>query len=127
MLRYPCKENFTSKGDNMEKEEILKKSQKEKPALVGEMEVQKTNKGNWIALITAGVVAVVFMIIEGALGHYTSIFALASVCYAWASILYFCQYFLAKRPWQVLIGGVLHGLAFCTMIALYIISNIQAW
>jgi len=111
----------------MNKEEILKKSQKEKPAIVGEMENQKISKGNWIALIVAGIIAVALMIIEGALGHYTSIFALSSVCYAWASILYFCQYFLAKRPWPVLIGAVLHGLAFCAMITLFIISNVQGW
>ena len=111
----------------MEKEEILKKVKKEKPAVVGEMENQKISKGNWIALIIAGVVAVAFMIVEGALGHYSSIFALSAVCYAWASVLYFCQYFMAKRPWQVLIGAVLHGLAFITMVVLYIISNVQAW
>lgn len=111
----------------MEKEEILKKSQKEKPAVVGEMESQKINKGNWIAVIIAGIIAVTFMIVEGALGHYPALFAIASVCYAWACTIYLCQYFLAKRPWQVLIGAVLHGLACVTMIVLFIISNIQAW
>ena len=105
----------------MEKEEILKKIQEEKPALVGEMETQKINKGNWIAIIIAGIMAVAFMIIEGALGHYTSIFAISSICYTWASVLYFCQYFLAKRPWQVLIGAILHGLAAIAMITLFII------
>ena len=67
------------------------------------------------------------MIVEGALGHYTSIFALVGVCYAWASVLYFCQFFLAKRPWPVLIGVILHDAAFITMLTLYIISNVQAW
>lgn len=111
----------------MKKEEILKKSKKEKPAVVGEMENHKINKGNWIALIIAGIIAVIFMVVEGVLGRYTSIFAISSICYAWASVLYFCQYFLAKRPWPVLIGGILHGLAFCAMITLYIISSIQGW
>ena len=111
----------------MEKEEILKKSQKEKPAIVGEMENQKISKGNWIAIIVAGVLAVAFMIIEGILGHYSAIFAISSICYAWASILYTCQFVIAKRPWPVLFGAVLHGLAFIAMIALYIISNVQAW
>lgn len=111
----------------MEKEEILKRSQKEKPSLVGEMEKQKINNGNWIALIVAGVIAVAFMIVEGALGHFQAIFAISGICYAWASVMYFCQFFLAKRPWQVLIGGVLHGLAFIAMITLYVISNVQAW
>ena len=111
----------------MNKEEILKKSQKKKPALVGEMENQKIGKGNWIAIIIAGIVAVAFMIIEGCFGNYTAIFAIASVCYAWASVLYFCQFFLAKRPWPVLIGAVLHGLAFITMIALFIVFTVQGW
>ena len=111
----------------MNKEEILKKSQKEKPAVVGEMEKTKINKGNWLAIIIAGVIAVTFMIVEGSLGHYTAIFAIAAACHAWASTLYFCQYFLAKRPWLVLIGAVLHALAFIAMITLYIISNVQGW
>lgn len=111
----------------MDNKEILEMVKKEKSAQVGEMEKQKTNKGNWIAVIIAGVMAVAFMIIEGALKHYTALFAIAAVCYAWACTIYLCQYFLAKRPWQVLIGAVLHGLACITMIVLFIISNIQAW
>ena len=111
----------------MNKEEILQKSRKEKSAIVGEMEKAKINKGNWIAIIIAGIVAVTFMIIEGVLGHYSAIFAIASICHAWASALYFCQYFLAKRPWPVLIGAILHGLAFCAMVTLFIISNVQGW
>ena len=111
----------------MEKEEILNKTQKSKPAIVGEMEKGKISKGNWIAIIVAGIIAVAFMIIEGALGHYTALFAIASICHAWASTLYLCQRVLAKRKWQVLIGAVLHGLAFVTFVALFIISNIQAW
>lgn len=107
----------------MEKEEILKKAGKK--CAVGEMEKQKTNKGNWIALIVAGIIAVTFMIIEGILGHFSAIYALGAVCYGWAFVLYTCQYFMAKRPWQVLIGSVLHGLAFITMIVLYILKNIN--
>lgn len=110
----------------MEKEEILEKSKKTKYP-VGEMENNKVNKGNWISIIIAGVVAVAFMIVEGALGHYTSIFAIASICYIWASSLYTFQFFMAKRPWPVLFGAILHGLAAIAMITLYIISNIQAW
>lgn len=108
----------------MKKEEILSKSKK---CAVGEMESQKINKGNWIAVILAGIVAVAFMIVEGALGHYASIFAIACVCYAWASAMYFCQFFMAKRPWPVLIGAVLHGLAAITMIVLYTLSQVQGW
>lgn len=106
----------------MKKEEILQKANKK--CIDGEMEKQKTNKGNWIAIIIAGVVAVTLMIVEGALGHYSSIFVLGAVCYAWACVLYTCQYVLAKRPWPVLIGSILHGLAFVCMIVIYILSNI---
>ena len=111
----------------MEKEEILNRASNKKPAVVGEMETNKINKGNWIAVIVAGIIAVAFMIVEGALGHYTSIFAISSVCYAWASVLYICQYALAKRPWPVLIGAVLHGLSCIAMIVLFVISNVQGW
>lgn len=109
----------------MEKEEILKKSKRK--VLVGEMENQRINKGNWLAIIIAGILAVAFMVIEGALGHYPAIFAIGAICYAWASAIYICQYVMAKRPWPVLIGAVLHGIAFVVMVTLYIISNIQAW
>jgi len=111
----------------MEKKEVLKQAQKKKPVAGGELEIEKIRKGNWIAVIVACVVAVALMIIEGLLGHYTAIFALSAVCYAWASVLYICQFVLAKRPWPVLIGAVLHGLAFVLMIVLYVISNIQGW
>lgn len=104
----------------MEKEEILQKARKKYP--LGEMEAQKINKGNWISLIVAGIVAVVLMIVEGALGHYDALFAISFICYVWASVFYFCQYFVAKRPWKVLIGAVLHGVAAIIMIVLFILS-----
>ena len=102
----------------MEKEEILKKAGQKK-AVVGEMERAKINKGNCISLVTAGVVAVIFMIVEGLLGHFTSIYALATVCFAWASVFYFCQYFIAKRSWQVLIGAVLEVIGAAIMLIFY--------
>lgn len=51
----------------MEREEILQKAKRK--CSTGEMENTKTNKGNWIALIYTGIIAVAFMIIEGILGH----------------------------------------------------------
>ena len=105
----------------MEKQEILEKTTKKK-ALVGEMETQKINKSNWIAIIVAGIIAVAFMIIEGCLGHYTAIYALAFVCFTWASVFYFCQFFLAKRPYGVLIGAILEAIGAATMLTLYIIN-----
>ena len=125
-----CKENFTIilRGIvKMNKQDLENRAKSVKPALVGEMENSKTNKGNWIAIVVAGIVAITMMIIEGALGHYMAIFAIGSICYAWASVFYICQYVIAKRPWPVLFGAVLHGIAFAIMITMYIISNIQAW
>ena len=108
----------------MNNKEVLEKASKKK-AHVGEMESAKINKACWIAVIVAGILAVAFMIIEGALGHFSAIFAIGGVCYAWASIFYFCQYFVAKRKFVgILIGGVLHGLACITMITLYILFNV---
>lgn len=105
----------------MEKEEILEKAKKKK-VIIGEMEKQKINSGNWIAIISTGIVAVIWMIVEGALGHRTAIYAIASICFCWASVFYLMQFIKAKRPWQVLIGAVLDGLAFITMVILYILS-----
>ena len=77
----------------MQKEETFEKAQKKK-AVVSEFEKEKINKSNWISLVVAGVVAVIFMIIEGLLGHCTAIYALASVCFAWASVFYFLYFFI---------------------------------
>ena len=106
----------------MEKEKILQKAQKKYP--IGEMEVQKINKSNWIAIIVAGIVATTFMIIEGALGHFTALYAIGFICMAWACVFYTCQYFIAKRPYGVLIGAVLDGLGAGIMLTLYILTNI---
>ena len=107
----------------MEKEEILAKSKKK--CVVGEMEKAKINKSNWISLVIACVIAVAFMVIEGVLGHYSAIYAIGAICFIWASTFYFCQYFLAKRPWQVLIGAILEAIGAICMITLYILSNLQ--
>ena len=107
----------------MEKEEVLEKASKKK-ALVGEMETSKINKSNWISLIVAGVVAVIFMVVEGALKHFSAMYAIGCVCFVWASVFYFCQYFIAKRPWGVLIGAILEGLGACAMMTFYILYNV---
>ena len=107
----------------MEKEEILKKASSKK-VVVGEIERVKTHKSNWIANIAAVSVAVILMIVLGALGNFTGLYAIAMVCYAWASVFYFCQFSIAKMPWQVLIGGVLHLLAFITMLVFFILYSV---
>ena len=107
----------------MEKEQILERV-KNKKAVVGEMEKVKINKSCWIANIVAVIVATGFMITLGALGVFTGLYAIASVCLIWASVFYFCQYFLAKRPWQVLIGAVLTCLGAIVMFTFFILFSI---
>ena len=106
----------------MKKEEILQKASNKHP--VGEMEQSNINKSSWIALIAAGAVAVAMMIVEGLQQHITAIFAIAFACFTWAGVFYFCQYFVAKRPWQVLIGAVLHSLGAVAMLTLYVLFSI---
>lgn len=106
----------------MEKEEILEKASKKK-AIVGEMEKAKINKCGWIAALSTGIMAVLFMVIEGILGHRTAIYLLATLCFSWASIFYFCQYFIAKRPYGVLIGAILETIGAATMLTLYILFS----
>ena len=106
----------------MDKEEILEKAKKKHP--VGEMEENKINKSMWIALIVTIIMAVALLISESCLGHFSAIFAIAAICFTWASVFYFCQYFVAKRPWQVLIGAVFEGLGGIIMIILYILLNL---
>ena len=106
----------------MEKEKILQKAHKKHP--LGEMEAQKINKSNWIAIIVAGIVAIALMITEGALGHFTAIYAIAFICHIWACTLYMCQYFIAKRPAGVLVGAILYGIGASIMMTLFILTNI---
>lgn len=107
----------------MNNKEILEKAQSKK-VYVGEMEQAKINRSCWIGNISACVLAVVLMIVEGALGHFTAIYALGAVCFTWASVFYFCQFFLAKRPWQALIGAMLEGAGAITMLVVYVLYNL---
>lgn len=107
----------------MNNKEVLEKI-KGKKVYVGEMEHTKINKSCWIGNISACVLAVALMIIEGLKGHFTSIYALGAVCYTWASVFYFCQFFIAKRPKGVLIGAFLHGIGALIMLAFFVLYNL---
>lgn len=107
----------------MEKNEILEKVQ-EKKVVVGEMEKAKINKSCWLGNIVACVVAVAFIIVESALGNMASAFAIAAVCFSWASVFYFCQYFVAKRPWPILIGAILEALGALIMITNFVLATV---
>lgn len=105
----------------MEKEEVLEKL-KGKRALIGEMEKAKTDKSNWIAVTIAGIVACLFICIFVILGRKEVCFAIGAICYTWSSSFYFLQYFLAKRPWQVLMGAILSLLGALIMITNFILT-----
>lgn len=107
----------------MNKQEILEKAQSKK-VIIGEMEMAKLNKANWIAVVSAFILAVGFIIALCCLGQKASAFAIAAICFCWASIFYFCQYFIAKRPWQVLIGAILEAIGSLIMITNFILANI---
>ena len=107
----------------MKKEEVLAKVAKKK-ALVGEMEKTKIDKANWIAVIVASIVAIGFIIVEGALGHKPACFAIGAICFSWASVFYFCQHFLAKRPIGVLVGAIFEFLGAAIMTTNYILSSV---
>lgn len=107
----------------MDKKEILEKASKKK-TVVGEMEKVKINKSCWISNIVAVILATALMITLGAIGAFTGLYAIATVCLTWASVFYFCQYFLAKRPWQVLIGAVLNCIGAIIMFTFFILYSI---
>ena len=104
----------------MDKNEILEKV-KNKKVYVGEMEKSKINKANWISLIIAGIVAGCFIILEGIQGHRSVCFAIGAICFIWAAVFYFCQYFISKRPKGVLYGAIGESLGAAIMILNYIL------
>ena len=90
----------------MEREDILKKAQLDNDK-IGEMERKKTSKANWIAVISTAVLAIVFMFTEGFRGNRCAVYAFAAICFTWASVFYFCQYFIAKRRHiGILLGAI---------------------
>lgn len=105
----------------MEKNEVLEKA-KSKKAYVGEMEKSKIDKSNWIAVIVTGIIAIGFIIVECALGHKAIAFMIGAICFTWASVFYFCQYFIAKRPKGVLIGAILEAFGALIMLTNYILT-----
>lgn len=110
----------------MNKQEILAKAQEHKTT-IGEMEREKLGKGAIISLLTAAIVAVAFTVVEGIFGHFTAIYAIATICFIWAGTFYTLQYFYAKRPWQVLIGAVLEYMAAIFFLIRYILALTGIW
>lgn len=106
----------------MEREEILEKVQNKK-AYVGEYENQKLAKCNWIAVIATGIVALACICLFGALGLKSVCFAIGGICFTWATVFYFCQYFIAKRKHVgILLGAIGELLGALIMIANCVLS-----
>ena len=110
----------------MDKKEILEKAQDNKD-LLGEMEREKMGKSSFVSLLVAGIIAVAFAIVEGIFGHFTAIYAIATICFVWAGVFYALQYFYAKRPWQVLIGAILDCMAAIFFLVRYILAVTGLW
>ena len=110
----------------MEKDEILQKVSKKK-TVVGEMEKEKLGKCTLTSLVATFVAAVGFIVAEAALNHASAAFAIAALCYLWAGVFYTLQYFIAKRPWPVLIGAILHCLACIFFVVRYILCVCGVW
>ena len=108
----------------MEKEKILEKAKKKHP--IGEMEKQKINTANWISLSICSAFALALIIVEGIKHNFDALYAIASICYLWATIFYIGQRVVAKRSKGVLIGAILHGLAFIITFTFYILYSIGA-
>ncbi len=106
----------------MEKEEILEKAKKKYP--VGEMEAKKLGKSGFISTLVVGILAVAFMITFGALGNFTALYIIGFLCFSWAAIFYFLQFFLAKRPYGVLIGAILESIGAIVMFVFFVLFQI---
>ncbi len=103
----------------MDNKEILEKAGSKK-AVIGEYENKGIAKSNWISIIVAGILSLAFIITFGALKMREVCFAIAAICFTWASVFYFCQYFVAERKRVgIVIGAILEAMGAVAMIVLF--------
>ena len=106
----------------MDNKEILEIASGNK-AVVGEYENQGISKSNWISVICTGVVAVAFIIVFACLNMKEVCVAIGAICFTWASVFYFCQYFVAGRRFAgILIGAILEAIGMITMTTLFALT-----
>jgi uncharacterized integral membrane protein len=106
----------------MDNKEILERASGKK-SYVGEYETQGINKSNWASVIATGIVAVAFIIVFACLNMKEVCFAIGAICFTWASVFYFCQYFVAGRRFAgILIGAVLEALGVVAMITCFALT-----
>ena len=106
----------------MERNEVLKKAQSKK-AVVGEFENQKIDKSNWISVIATAIVALAFIVTFAILDQKEACFAIGAICFTWAYVFYFCQYFIAKRKHVgILLGAVFELIGGLIMILNFVLA-----
>ena len=106
----------------MDNKEILEIASGKK-AVVGEYENQGISKSNWISVICTGIVAVAFIIVFACLNMKEVCFAIGAICFTWASVFYFCQYFVAGRRFAgILIGAILEAVGMIAMTTLFALT-----
>ena len=106
----------------MDNKEIIERASSEK-SYVGEYETQGINKSNWASVIATGIVAVVFIIVFAILNMKEVCFAIGAICFTWASVFYFCQYFVAGRRFAgIMIGAVLEAIGMVAMTTLFALT-----
>ena len=111
----PLKEKISITIDS----DILEKAKKKHP--VGEMEAKKIGKSGFISTLVVGILAVAFMIVFGALHNFTALYIIGFLCFTWAAVFYFLQFFIAKRPYGVLIGAILESIGSAAMFVFFIL------
>jgi len=84
----------------------------------------KIHRHALIALLFAGLAAIALMIVEGALGNFTALFAIGFIAFFWASLFYFFQYNSGKKSKGVLVGAILELIGAAYMLTFYILFNI---
>jgi hypothetical protein len=68
-------------------------------------------------------VAVAFIIVFACLNMKEVCFAIGAICFTWASVFYFCQYFVAGRRFAgILIGAILEAIGMITMTTLFALT-----
>ncbi len=108
----------------MEKKEKTKK-EKKSPLVLDEETMKKRQMQSYrIGLLSAIGLAIILIIVEGCLGHFSSIFALACICFTWGAVYYILQFCLVKREWAVLTIGIVDAVIALAMFVFFIMSLI---
>lgn len=106
----------------MIKEKVMEKQEVKTDEAKTKTESSKTTiHSAEIAMICSGVFALIFAIVEGALSHFSAMYALLFIFFATISVYYFAKFLKSKaRGW--LIASILEMLGSLCVLAAYIIA-----